>query len=198
VLTSTSSWEPRPGNATANRTTGDGVRVRIDGASDRYNSRYAGRIDGDFAGTTHQILRWGACKWGLDEDITKARAVEESRWHQSQLGDVTSSPPACALIGMSAPCHQSYGILQVKGTVHGGTYPITQISTPTNVDYSLAWQRACLDGDFSWLGNGYDAGDSWGCVGAWFSGRWYDSAAEAYIARVQGHLERRVWEQPDF
>ena len=25
-------------------------------------------------------------------------------------------------------------------------------STPFNVDYALAWQRACFDGDFTWLG----------------------------------------------
>jgi hypothetical protein len=172
--------------------------LRIDGASSYYNRRYASRIKGDFGGTTHQILRWGACKWGIDEDIVKAYAVEESYWKQSQLGDQTTSHSICALIGKNAPCYQSYGLLQVKGTVHDGTYPKAQTSTPLNVDYALAWQRACVDGDFTWLGSGYSAGDTWGCIGAWFSGRWYDSRAQSYIKRVKSHLRQRVWERPGF
>lgn len=198
VLAEPSTWEPRPANQVANNTTGGNISVRIDGASSTYNSRYASRIKGDFRGTTNQILRWGACKWGLDEDITKARAVAESYWRQSTLGDRTTSTSACSLIGKSAPCYQSYGLLQIKGTVHEGTYPTSQASTPFNVDYSLAWQRACLDGNFTWLRNGYRAGDVWGCVGAWFSGNWYDSSARSYIAAVKDHLAKRIWAQPGF
>ena len=198
-----SSWEPRPDNYTANHTTGI-TGVQINGASNTFNSKYAGRINGSFTGTTDEILQWGACKWGLDENIQRARAVQESYWHQSRLGDLNLSSSACALIGQTAPCWTSYGILQVKGTVHTGTYPASQNSTPFNVDYALAWQRACFEGDFTWM-NGqpgntqtYNAGDIWGCVGAWFSGSWYDSGAQAYISSVKQYLANKQWLQPGF
>lgn len=192
-----SAPEVRPDNATANHTKGI-TGVQINGASSSFNAKYAGRINGSFTGTTDEILQWGACKWGLDEDIQRARAVQESYWHQSQLGDLTSDSAACTRIGQSAPCYQSYGLLQVKGTVHSGTFPTSQQSTPFNVDYSLAWQRACFEGDFTWLGNGYAAGDVWGCVGAWFSGSWYDSGAQNYISLVKQHLANKEWSKPGF
>ena len=103
------------------------------------------------------------------------------------------------MIGKAAPCWQSYGILQVKGPVHDNTYPASERSTPFNVDYAMAWQRACYDGAFShWMGGGYRAGDKWGCVGAWYSGRWYDSGANSYIAGVRQQLDARPWQQPGF
>ncbi|HEY7688801.1 MAG TPA: hypothetical protein VH835_08915 [Dongiaceae bacterium] len=193
-----SPWEPRPQNAAANRTTGS-TGPKIDGADDYFNARYASRIDGDFAGTTDEIIQWGACKWGFDVDLTRARAIQESNWQQSQLGDKTDSASACATIGQTAPCWQSYGLLQVKGTVHEETYPLAKDSTSFNVDYSLAWLRACYEGAFGhWLGNGYRAGDEWGCVGAWFSGNWYDGAARHYIEGVKQHLSKRDWKRDQF
>ena len=47
-------------------------------------------------------------------------------------------------------------------------------------------------------GRQYAAGDAWGCIGRWFSGRWYTAAANDYIARVQDYLARRVWTTSDF
>lgn len=186
--------ERRPENTTANQTVGI-TGVNVDGSSPAFMAALGNRVDGAFiTGTTDDILQWAACKWGLDEDVQRARTVAESSWRQSQLGDSTSDAGLCALIGKSPPCYQSYGILQVKGTVHEGTYPISEQSTPWNADYALAWQRACFEGDFTWLGGSYAAGDLWGCVGTWYSGNWHDAAAEAYIAAVQGHLTNRTWE----
>lgn len=193
-----SAWEPRPQNAAANQTKGRSG-AKIDGADASFNARYASRVDGDFVGTTDEIIQWGACKWGFDEDLTRARAKQESNWQQSQLGDKTDNRAACATIGQAAPCWQSYGLLQVKGTVHEETYPLAKDSTAYNVDYSLAWLRACYEGAFGhWLENGYAAGDEWGCVGAWFSGNWYDSGARHYIEGVRQHLAKREWKQSDF
>ena len=42
------------------------------------------------------------------------------------------------------------------------------------------------------------AGDIWGCVGAWFSGRWYESGAVEYTQAVEDYYESRVWESGDF
>jgi hypothetical protein len=193
-----SSWEPRPENRVANQTVSRSG-VAIDGASASFNSSYASRVNGNFTGTTDEILQWASCKWGIDEDITRARAVQESSWRQSQLGDQTSSWQACATIGKSAPCWQSYGILQVKGTVHEGTYSMSQRSTAFNADYSLAWLRACYEGAFAdWMGGGYRAGNMWGCVGAWYSGSWLDSGAQQYITSVQSHLRNRTWAKQGF
>jgi hypothetical protein len=193
-----STWEPRPQNAAANQTRGT-PGVQIDGADRSFNKKYAARIDGDFVGTTDEILQWGACKWGFSEDLTRARAVQESHWKQSQLGDETDSVDACSSIGKAAPCWQSYGILQVKGTVHEQTFPQAEQSTAYNVDYALAWLRACYEGAFAhWMGADYRRGDEWGCVGAWYSGRWYDSGAKRYIEGVKQHLQQREWTRADF
>ena len=34
-----------------------------------------------------EILRWAACKWGIDQDIVFAQAAVESWWRQTTLGD---------------------------------------------------------------------------------------------------------------
>jgi hypothetical protein len=188
-----SSWEPRPENAQANQTRGQ-PGVHIDGASDEFNASFAGRIDGDFTGTTDEILQWGACKWGLDEDIVRSVAVVESWWRQSNVGDDWST----------------FGLMQVRSSVHAGTYPFTHDSTAYGVDYALAWRRACYEGDFTWMNSpyklgGYAPGDEWGCVGAWFSGDWYDgdesvpySGAKPYIKDVKQRLAERTWTRRDF
>ena len=191
-----SAWEPRPENATANKTPGI-AGVAIDGADAAAQSTFAPRVDGRFAGTTDEIIQWAACKWGFDEDIVRAVAVQESYWRQAGVGDLTADAAACAAIGKRAPCYQSYGLVQVKGTVHDGTYPVAEASTAFNLDYALAWQRACYEGHFAhWLTQ--TRGDEWGCVGAWFSGAWKDAGALDYIARVQSHLAAKPWTKAGF
>ncbi|MGE4086181.1 MAG: hypothetical protein AB7H93_24615 [Vicinamibacterales bacterium] len=190
--------EARPANATANHTLVPPTAIEVDGASRAWNAANAARVDGQFSGTTDEILRWASCKWGVDEDLTRARAFVESRWKQSQLGDRVANPATCARIGQPAPCYTSYGILQVKGTVHEGTFPGSAASTAWNADYALAWQRACYDGAMPWLGARYAAGDLWGCTGAWYSGRWYDAGARRYLAEVERARQRRGWERGDW
>ena len=151
-------------------------------------------MTGNFTGTTDQILRWGACKWGFDEDTVRAQAVIESYWKQSVLGDCagTTQPQTngCA----------SVGILQVRGAdippTHPGTWPAAWSSTAFNVDYTLAIRRLCYEGLETWLhdfNSSYAAGDVWGCIGRWFSGRWHDAAADGYIQRVQQTLSAKTW-----
>jgi autotransporter family porin len=192
-----SVWEPRVENYEANYPAHKGIK--IDGANASFNANFANRIDGSFAGTTDEIIRWGACKWGFDEDVTRARAVQESYWRQSQVGDMSYDAQTCSIIGQETPCWQSYGILQVKVTVHEGTYPLAVQSTAYNVDYAMGWLRACYEGAFShWLKDGYAKGDEWGCIGLWYSGKWYDEAANKYIERVKSHLDRQTWKRPGF
>jgi hypothetical protein len=188
------SQEVRPENDELNTVTG-GPSVDIDGADEFWNDALAPRITGNFAGTTEQILRWGACKWGFDEDITRARAFTESTWVADKTGDDTDDPALCELIDKTAPCPQSFGLLQVKSTVHTGTFPTVTESSAYGVDYAMAWLRACYEGSFTWLDDErYAAGDELGCAGVWFSGEWFDQPANDYVGEVRFHLEKRSWE----
>ena len=144
------------------------------------------KVTGNFSGSTDQILEWAACKWGWNANFAKAEAVRESSWHQSQVGD----------------SGHSFGILQVRasrassaGTANDawGGWPWTARSTAVNADAQMAYLRACYDGKLN-LGNGYHAGDAWGCIGSWFSGGWRDAAAGGYISRVQAVLSSQGWQ----
>jgi autotransporter family porin len=86
--------------------------------------------------------------------------------------------------------------MQVRGAgippTHPGTWPDAWNSTAFNVDYALAIRRLCFEGKETWLGNGYVAGDNWGCVGRWFSGDWYVNS-QNYINIVEGHMQNKPW-----
>jgi len=41
------------------------------------------RVDGQFTGTTDEIIQWAACKWGLPDNLLRAIAVRESTWFSS-------------------------------------------------------------------------------------------------------------------
>src|SRR4029077_15737793 len=68
-------WEPRPGNRTANQVNvyAQGFRLRNSYLGSWYPP-YEARVTGNFTGTTDEILRWGACKWGFDENTVRAQA----------------------------------------------------------------------------------------------------------------------------
>jgi autotransporter family porin len=77
------------------------------------------------------------------------------------------------------------------------------VSSAYNMDIAYAIWRNCFEGNETWLntverGRQYGAGDAWGCVGRWFSGRWYTQPANDYIAGVQDYLNRRIWTTSDF
>ena len=149
------------------------------------------RVTGNFTGTTDEILQWAACKWGIDEDIVRAQAAKESWWTQTNVGDNG----------------ESFGIMQDRQPFMAWAFNNgagdARTSTAYNVDASLAVRRSCFEGNETWLntpdrGRDYAAGDIWGCVGMWFSGRWYTQPAVDYIAAVQDWLNQRIWETPDF
>lgn len=175
----------------------------------RANTEIGVRVDGEFTGTTDEILQWAACKWGIDEDMVRAQAAIESWWRQDALGDWTSDPDRCAPghglgeDGQPGLCPESFGILQNRYPYEQSAYPGIAISTAFNADLTYAIWRACYEGYEWWLndveqGEPYAAGDAWGCFGRWFSGRWHTDAAEMYIARVQDYLDQRIWETPYF
>jgi hypothetical protein len=143
------------------------------------------RINGNFTGTTDEILQWAACKWGIDEDIVRAQAVQESYWRMSQRSEGDDV----------------VGILQVKMSVHRNTNPAAAISTAFNADYTYGFWRSCYEGYIDWLKAEkpeYGAGDVWGCLGHWGSGTWYNDDANTYINNVKAQLSARRWAQSDF
>jgi hypothetical protein len=173
--------EVRPGNATYNATRGRTV-------PNPERPLYA-RITGNYVGNTEQILLWGACKWGIDEDIVFAKAVTESFWRMSTNGDNG----------------ESWGLMQVRQPYWGWAFPEARTSTAMNVDVALAAQRTCFEGTETWLnsfprGRQYAAGDMWGCVGMWFTGRWYapQPGFDNYVNTVLGHVNARTWTTPTF
>ncbi len=171
----------------------------------------APRINGDFTGTTIDILRWTACKWGIDQDIVFAQAAVESWWQQDTLGDFGTDAAAClpghkiGQDGTPGECPQSYGILQNRYPYENGGWPAIAQSTAMNADAAYAIWRACYDGYEIWLnspglprGGRYAKGDVWGCVGRWFAGRWRTPAALGYIAKVRQYKREKIWLTPDF
>jgi hypothetical protein len=203
--------ERKAANSAPNHVTGHHVGPLFDpGATDpRANGRIATRIDGDFTGTTQEILRWAACKWGIDENFVYAQAAVESWWRQSTEGDWAADASACApghglgADGRAGQCPQSFGILQNRYPFERSTWPGIRRSTAMNADTAYAIWRACFEGYEHWLndvdrGRQYAAGDAMGCMGRWFAGRWHTAAADQYVAKVKDYLERRVWETRDF
>jgi autotransporter family porin len=132
-----------------------------------------GRISGDFTGTTIDILRWAACKWGINQDIVFAQAAVESWWQQDTLGGwtVASKCPAGRRLGQAdkpGQCPVTYGILQ---NTYPGGWPAIARSTAMNADAAYAVWRSCFDGYETWLnsmprGGQYHKGDLGAASGA--------------------------------
>jgi hypothetical protein len=166
------------------------------------------QVNGNYVGSTDMILRWAACKWGIDENIVRAQAWNESGWRQDDVGDWRTELSQCER-GIwdgwtGTGCYQSHGILQIK-LLSFDAYPEAITSTAFNADFRMAYQRACMNGDISYLADQtptagyptYPNGTSdqmlWGCIGDWYSGNWYDADALSYIAAVQQYAATKPW-----
>lgn len=179
------------------------------GDDPRANTDLVPRVDGKFSGTTDEILQWAACKWGIDEDMVRAQAAIESWWHQDTKGDwggdASRCPPGHGLgaDGRAGQCPESWGVLQNRYPYEQSSWPGIGSSTAFNADTAYMIWRTCFEGYATWLntvdrGSQYHSGDAWGCMGVWFSGRWYTSAANGYIANVKNYHSTRIWETPNF
>ena len=166
-------------------------------------------VDGNYSGTTDMTIRWGACKWGMDEDTMRAQAVNETHWYQAAEGDWRTSQALCQAGNWNgwtgSGCDQSYGIYQVKVYDFSTSWPMAHNSISFNVDLHGAYQRACMNGDVSYLVGHVDPANGlaypnsntdemfWGCIGVWYSGQWYDSGAQTYISNVKSYLASKPW-----
>jgi hypothetical protein len=203
--------ENKGANHGYNQTTGQHVGAGFFPAGDspKAGRLLAPRIDGDFTGTTSEILRWAACKWGISQNIVFAQAAVESWWQQDTKGDWGTDRKACppghglGKDGKAGLCPQSYGILQNRYPYETASWPGIGDSTAMNADTAYAIWRSCYDGYEVWLNNvprgeQYHAGDVWGCVGRWFAGRWHTQPAQQYIKQVKQYMRERIWLKPYF
>lgn len=176
-----SGWEARPDNFRPNHRIPGPAELRAWRA--RSDMPYARAVDSRFTGTTDEIIRWAAIKWGLPVNTLRAVGVVESWWHQAVVGDAGDS----------------FGLFQVRRPYHcWGECWIARRSTAFNADYYGGIIRAYYDGKMGWLntverGKRYRPGDLWGSVGAWFAGRWWTAPARGYIHEVQRRLAERTW-----
>lgn len=74
-------------------------------------------VNGNYAppmsGMTQNILRWAACKWGVDEDWVYAESQEESGWHQD-----------CAMMHGGSGCHEGGDSNNPDSTNVNGSLPL--------------------------------------------------------------------------
>lgn len=188
-----STWEPRPDNTIANHT----LPVHPEQLANftqwdsTWNNTYKPRIDGAFQGTTDQIIQFYACKWGLSDEQIRAEAVVESTWHQSTVGDNSTS---YGLLQIRYLYHPNVNNTQCKSCV-GSSWPNSQNSTAYNVDQQSAEIRGCYDGHSTYLngGVGKTTGDMPGCLGQWYSGAWHDSGAQTYIGWYNTAFNNKAW-----
>lgn len=208
--------EVRPQNTTANNTILTAAQLATfhsGSVGEITDPSYIANVNGQFTGTTDQILTYYALKWfpEFDPNIVRATAVNESNWIQSAHGDLEHVTP-------TEPNGGSWGILQIAEGVNQGwpfTYPWSHQSTSFNADFKLAYQRACYDGKIDYIVGqptvgGYpvytatkptspDMVRLYGCIGDWFSGGYYDSSgALNYIAETQTDLANKPWLNSSF
>ena len=125
------------------------------------------RITGDYTGSTDMIMRWVACKYGIDEDVVRGQAWDESWWQQTRTGDRRNTRSQCiqgnfaalwdttiSLVnGESIACPQccwtSWSAWQTKVYYEWMTWPMIKDSTSFAAEFRFANARACINGD--WL-----------------------------------------------
>ena len=125
------------------------------------------RVHGQYTGSTDMIMRWAACKYGIDEDVVRAQAWVENGWKQGASGDMRRSRSRCVQPGFSklwntsiaepdgsmvscpSCCYQSWSAWQTKVFYEWMTWPEIMQSTAFAADYRFADQRACMDGAYA-------------------------------------------------
>jgi hypothetical protein len=164
--------ETIPSNTPFNMTTVTAAEL-AEFARDNYsfealnNKKQYARITGDYTGSTDMIMRWVACKYGIDEDVVRGQAWDESWWQQSRRGDRRTSRAQCvqgdftALWNATIPmvngnvvtcpkcCWTSWSAWQTKVYYEWMTWPMIKDSTSFAAEYRFADTRGCIDGDWA-------------------------------------------------
>ena len=114
------------------------------------------RVDGQYSGSTDMIMRWAACKYGIEEDVVRAQGWIESGWQQGGAGDkrtsqaqcvqgsftalwnTTISEPGGSTVSCPNCCYQSWSLWQTKVYYEWMTWPQIMQSTAFAADYRYA------------------------------------------------------------
>jgi hypothetical protein len=204
--------EARPDNTVYNNTISPSEQVAMLGAFgggrgfDSAAIPFGKRVSGNFAGTTDEILRWGACKWGFDEDFVRAESYQVNAWHQASVSGWTSNRSNCPPSGgptRNGPdgveCAQVFGIFGLTWQFNKSAWPMYRDSTAFHVDYTLAVQRVCFEGLVDYMkGWGppekqYGPNDEFGCAASFFTGGWYDYTTIQQLNRIKDTLAKQPW-----
>jgi hypothetical protein len=164
--------ETYPGNTAFNQTIPTAAQLAAyvaNGYTFDYRDDYSQyqRVDGNYTGSTDMILRWAACKYGVDENVVRAQAWIESGWTQGGHGDRRTTQSECvqgsftslwnttitesdgSTVSCPSCCYQSWSLLQTKVYYEWMTWPEVMQSTAFAADYREADQRACMDGAYT-------------------------------------------------
>jgi hypothetical protein len=164
--------ENAPWNAPFNQTMATAVQLSSyvsNGYTLGYKDDYTQykRVDGQYTGSTDMIMRWAACKYGIDEDVVRAQAWVESGWIQGGAGDQRNSVSECvqgtfsalwntsiiepdgSLVYVPGGCFQSWSAWQTKAYYDWTTWPEIMESTAFASDFRYADQRACMTGAYT-------------------------------------------------
>ncbi len=163
-----SSWEPRPDNVERNHTLVDPVAVHRSFAArprshlgqydPRWDTWLLRRVDGQFAGTTDEIIQWVACKWGLPDNYLRAEADVESTWFQHEVyrigrcvdrhgcGDWFSSEPYAARVSYCG------GLAAVGGYDYQHDYGAGRCPKTFSIAGVMSWWNPAW-GDYQWALN---------------------------------------------
>lgn len=130
------------------------------------HAQYA-RITGDYVGSTDMIMRWVACKYGIDEKVVRGQAWQESYWQQWQVGDRRTTRDQCVHSGFATLwnntislvdghevlcpycCYTSWSAWQTKVYYEWKTWPMIKNSTSFAGEYRFADTRTCMNGDWT-------------------------------------------------
>ncbi len=122
------------------------------------------RIAGDYTGSTDMIMRWAACKYGIDENVVRGQAWDESWWQQARTGDRRNSRSQCVQgsfdalwdttialtsgqsVACPSCCWTSWSAWQTKVYYEWMAWPMIKDSTSFAAEYRYASTRSCLDG----------------------------------------------------
>lgn len=164
--------ETIPGNTPFNHTRVTATALaafKADGYTFENLTSYAqyARIKGNYAGSTDMIMRWVACKYGINENVVRAQAWQESFWEQWAHGDKRTTKRQCvqghfaalwnttiSLVDartISCPycCYQSWSAWQTKVYYEWKTWPMIKDSTSFAGEYRYADARSCINGDWA-------------------------------------------------
>ncbi len=144
------------------------------------NCSYMQNVDGQFTGTTAEIIQKAGDKWCPNctivnpydgqtysfVDLLKAIAVNETHWYQWKPVNLSSPDPITLLttltpshgdtehVTLSEPFGGSWGLFQIAEGINQGwpsSFPLSALSTGFNADFKVAEQMGVEQGHLAYL-----------------------------------------------